>query len=118
MICHLNGYGLHAYTTFPEKCNALSYSQSGRFHSLHRDYWMLKMWLGEPDFDYPVFMPAPYTLAYTPQLILRLKDGSTFSGEERAHFTLGQGGSAADSAFEAESSPHACPWALWLVTQS
>ena len=60
MICHLNGYGLHAYTPFPEKCNALSYSQRGRFHSRHLrlDYWMLKMWLGEPDFDNPGFMPA------------------------------------------------------------
>eukprot|EP00961_Rhodomonas_salina_P059820 803153-Rhodomonas_salina.1 len=28
------------------------------------------MWLGEPDFDYPGFMPAQYRLAYTPQLIL------------------------------------------------
>eukprot|EP00961_Rhodomonas_salina_P257376 3478405-Rhodomonas_salina.1 len=28
------------------------------------------MWLGEPDFDDPGFMPAPYRLAYTPQLIL------------------------------------------------
>eukprot|EP00961_Rhodomonas_salina_P273432 3694779-Rhodomonas_salina.1 len=24
MICHLNGYGQHAYAPFPEKCNALS----------------------------------------------------------------------------------------------
>eukprot|EP00961_Rhodomonas_salina_P219888 2972252-Rhodomonas_salina.1 len=46
------------------QCTALSYSQRGRFHSRHRNYWMVKMWLGEPDFDDPGFMPAPYRLAY------------------------------------------------------
>eukprot|EP00961_Rhodomonas_salina_P230930 3120364-Rhodomonas_salina.1 len=58
------------HAPFAENCTALSYSQRRRFHSRHQDYWMVKMWLGEPDLDYPGFMPAPYRLAYTPQLIL------------------------------------------------
>eukprot|EP00961_Rhodomonas_salina_P247729 3346976-Rhodomonas_salina.1 len=47
-----------AYAPFPEKCNPLSYSQRGRFHLCHWDYWMLKMWLGEPHFNNPGFMPG------------------------------------------------------------
>ena len=70
MICHLNGYSAHAYAEFPDKCKALTYSQRGQFWARHRDYWLMQMWFGVPDFDSPFFMAPPTQLAYSPQLIL------------------------------------------------
>eukprot|EP00961_Rhodomonas_salina_P101277 1363071-Rhodomonas_salina.1 len=50
MIGHLNGHSPHEYAEFLEKCRALSYSQSGQFWAGHRDYWIMKMRFGKPDF--------------------------------------------------------------------
>eukprot|EP00961_Rhodomonas_salina_P216731 2927753-Rhodomonas_salina.1 len=70
MLCHLMGLGPHSHGQFADKCQGLSYSKRGQFYGRFREYWRMKMWLGEPDFDDPDLVQAPTHIAYTPQLIL------------------------------------------------